>query len=138
PGQREDRPAHAALREDTLTRVDPRERFTKTAALYARCRPSYPPAAIDWILATAQLAPGASAVDLGCGTGIATRLLAARGLHVLGVDPNEEMLAHARAAGGGRYRQGAAPSTGLPAASGDLPIPAPSLPWFAVPPALAR
>ena len=34
--------------------------------------------------------------DLGCGTGILTRLLADRGLEVTGIDPNEDMLAHAR------------------------------------------
>ena len=118
-------------------RVDPRERFTKAAELYARYRPSYPDAAVDWILATAG--PGAAVVDLGCGTGIASRLLAARGLDVVGIDPNQDMLAHARAAGGGpRYLHGEASATGLPDASVDLAVAAQAFHWFDFPATFAE
>lgn len=46
------------------------------------------------------LAPqaGELVVDLGCGTGNASRLVAARGAHVLGVDPAARLLEVARAA----------------------------------------
>jgi SAM-dependent methyltransferase len=121
-----------------MTRVDPRERFTKAAALYARCRPSYPAEAIDWIVAAAKLAPVASVVDLGCGTGISTRLFAARGLDVVGIDPNEEMLAHARAAGGGRYLRGEAAATGLSDRSVDLAVAAQAFHWFDLAPTFAE
>lgn len=68
--------------------------FAGRADDYARARPSYPPEAIE--LVVRGIRPGGRAIDVGCGTGISTRLLAARGLHVIGVDPNAEMLEAAR------------------------------------------
>lgn len=69
--------------------------------------------------------------DLGCGTGIATRLLAARGLDVVGIDPSPPMLERARRAGGARYAVGEAAATGLPDASQDLVTAAQAFHWFA-------
>jgi ubiquinone/menaquinone biosynthesis C-methylase UbiE len=43
---------------------------------------------------------GRRVLDVGCGTGRFAAALAERGARVWGVDPSEEMLAHARAAGG--------------------------------------
>ncbi len=37
-------------------------------------------------------------MDVGCGTGISTRLFAARGVRVIGIDPNDEMRARAEVA----------------------------------------
>lgn len=110
--------------------VDPRERFCGLAATYQAHRPSYPVALLDWLVGL--FAPGAprTAADVGCGTGIATRLLAARGLDVVGVDPNEEMLGQARAFGGARYVRGDAEATGLPSASADLVTAAQAFHWF--------
>lgn len=112
--------------------VDSRERFTATAAAYHLHRPSYPPELIDWILRTAELGPSAPVADIGCGTGISTRLFAARGLGVFGVDPNEEMLAHARGAGGASYQKGEAVATGLPDRSFDLVAVGQAFHWFDV------
>jgi ubiquinone/menaquinone biosynthesis C-methylase UbiE len=117
---------------------DPRERFTAAADLYHRHRPSYPAALIDWILTTASLVPPAKVADIGCGTGISTRLLADRGFDVVGVDPNEEMLARARDAAGARYQKGEAAATGLPDRSVDLVTVAQAFHWFDVPRALAE
>jgi SAM-dependent methyltransferase len=116
--------------EASAMTIDPRERFCGLAAVYQRSRPSYPGALLDWLVAL--FAPGAprTAADVGCGTGIATRLLAARGLDVVGVDPNEEMLAEARALGGARYVRGDAEATGLPDASADLVTAAQAFHWF--------
>lgn len=71
---------------------NPTGRFTGLADCYARNRPSYPLAAINCLIKETFLAPGATVVDVGCGTGIATRLLAVRGLHVIGIEPNADML----------------------------------------------
>jgi SAM-dependent methyltransferase len=61
--------------------------FGAAAAEYERGRPSYPGAAVDWLLP-----PGAGRVlDLGAGTGKLTRLLVARGLEVVAVEPLREM-----------------------------------------------
>jgi SAM-dependent methyltransferase len=71
------------------------ESFGAVAELYDRARPTYPAALID-----ALLAEGAGRVlDVGCGTGIAGALLAARGCTVLGVEVDERMAAVARAKG---------------------------------------
>jgi SAM-dependent methyltransferase len=110
--------------------LDPRERFSETAGLYERHRPSYPAALLDWIVASAELRPGDAVADIGCGTGISTRLFVERGYDVVGVDPNQAMLAQARAAGGGRYQPGEAAATGLPAASVALVSVAQAFHWF--------
>jgi SAM-dependent methyltransferase len=61
--------------------------FGLQADLYDRVRPGYPPAALDAILAA-----GARRVaDIGAGTGKLTRALAARGLTVIAVEPDEAM-----------------------------------------------
>ena len=70
--------------------------FGEVAGLYERARPGYPAFLIDDLVAWAQ--PGARALEIGAGTGKATRLLAARGVSVLGLEPSAEMAAYARAA----------------------------------------
>jgi ubiquinone/menaquinone biosynthesis C-methylase UbiE len=92
---------------------DPRRRFTGAGAAYARFRPGYPDAIVDWLLDRAGVGAGARVADVGCGTGIFTRLLAARDVDAVGIDPNEDMLAQARAAGGASYRLAEAAATGL-------------------------
>lgn len=109
---------------------DSRERFTEAADRYRRYRPTYPAELVDWILRTAALSPSARIVDVGCGTGISTRLFAGRGYSVMGIDPNEEMLAHARAEGEADYLRGEAAATGLPAGSVDLIVAAQAFHWF--------
>jgi SAM-dependent methyltransferase len=119
--------------------IDPRDRFSGAADAYARYRPSYPDALVDWVLADAGVRPGDPAADVGCGTGLFTRLLAARGLDVVGIDPNEDMLGAARRAGGGpRYARGEAAATGLADASLALVTVAQAFHWFAIDPALAE
>src|SRR3981081_513120 len=61
--------------------------FGGGAPAQERVRPSYPEAAIDWLLP-----PGAARVlDLGAGTGKLTRQLCRRGLGVLAVEPSSGM-----------------------------------------------
>src|SRR5207249_1610425 len=79
---------------------DSRKRFDKTAGDCQRYRPSYPDELIVWVVKQSALTPQSIVVDLGCGTGISTRLFAAKGFEAVGIDPSEEMLAGARAAGG--------------------------------------
>jgi len=117
---------------------DPRKRFSAAAHLYHRHRPSYPPELIDWILATAAVTPPATVADVGCGTGISTRLFAERNLDVIGIDPNEEMLALAREMGGATYRKGEATATGLSDRSVDLVTVGQAFHWFDIAGALAE
>jgi ubiquinone/menaquinone biosynthesis C-methylase UbiE len=118
--------------------TDPRQRFTGAAETYARHRPGYPAEVVDWLVARAGLGPGARVADVGCGTGIFTRLLAARGLDVIGIDPNPDMLSRARAAGGAEYRLAEAAATGLPDASVRLVTVAQAFHWLDVDAALAE
>ncbi len=78
------------------------ESFGAVAELYDRVRPSYPPAMVDALLAgedRSRVDPPRRVLDVGCGTGIASRLLAARGCEVLGVEIDERMARLARAHG---------------------------------------
>jgi SAM-dependent methyltransferase len=117
--------------------LDSRERFSATAFAYDKYRPGYPAALVDWIVALGPFAPGARVVDLGCGTGISSRLFAQRGLDVVGVEPNDDMRARAEDKGGGvRYVRGEAAATGLPAASAELVVAAQAFHWFDIPAAM--
>lgn len=69
--------------------------FGEDAELYDKARPTYPPDIIDDVVALAGGA-GGRALDIGCGTGKATVLLAARGLEGLGIEPDPAMAAVAR------------------------------------------
>ena len=69
--------------------------FGGAAESYDRTRPTYPAALLDDILAET---PGA-VLDVGCGTGIVSALLAARGFSVLGIEPDPRMAQGARAKG---------------------------------------
>ncbi len=70
--------------------------FGLVAEQYERARPSYPAAAIDEVLTYASLPPGELVVEVGAGTGKATRLLADRGLRVLALEPDPAMAAICR------------------------------------------
>src|SRR5207237_342989 len=81
-----------------LSSYNPTGRFTGLAANYAKYRPSYPAAALDFIEAHCELGPRSLLVDVGCGTGISSRLFAERGIPIIGVDPNDEMRQQAKTA----------------------------------------
>ena len=63
--------------------------FGAAAAQYARARPSYPLGAVEWLLP----ADARDVADVGAGTGLFTRRLVERGLHVVAVEPLPEMRA---------------------------------------------
>jgi SAM-dependent methyltransferase len=104
--------------------------------LYAKCRPGYPDAAIDYLLQHCGLTPGAAVIDLGSGTGISARLLARRGLRVTGVEPNADMRRQAEAEAlppdvpAPRYVAGRAEATDLPDGSADAVLAAQAFHWF--------
>lgn len=118
-----------AAKDDVTTR------FTGLAGLYAGARPDYPAAAIDFILNRCKLGPDSTLVDVGCGTGISSRLFATRGLRVVGIEPNDDMRRQAEVAGFAgavkpAYRAARAEATGLPAGCADGVLAAQAFHWF--------
>ncbi|MCX4748300.1 methyltransferase domain-containing protein [Kitasatospora sp. NBC_01287] len=68
--------------------------FGAVAAEYDRARPSYPAGLFDAIEElTGRPLKGSDVLDVGAGTGIATRLLHARGAQVVAVEPSPGMAA---------------------------------------------
>jgi ubiquinone/menaquinone biosynthesis C-methylase UbiE len=83
-----------------LVTIDPAAAsgFAQGAQAYARGRPAYPTAALDWLAEELALAPGASVLDLAAGTGKLTVQLRERGFDVLAVEPVGEMRAQLESA----------------------------------------
>jgi SAM-dependent methyltransferase len=73
-----------------------RATFTDAAELYHRMRPSYPAAVFDELADFGRLTPGSRVLEIGCGTGQATRPLAERGYQVTAVELGEQMATIAR------------------------------------------
>jgi SAM-dependent methyltransferase len=69
--------------------------FGAVAARYERFRPGYPAELVDRVLAYAGR-PVRTALEIGAGTGKATRAFAGRGIAVTATDPDPEMLRELR------------------------------------------
>jgi 2-polyprenyl-3-methyl-5-hydroxy-6-metoxy-1,4-benzoquinol methylase len=69
---------------------------TGVAEAYDRHRPAYPDALIDQACQVGGLGPGATVLEIGCGTGQLTCSLLARGLRVTAIEPGEQLIARAR------------------------------------------
>lgn len=65
--------------------------FGEVADDYDRLRPGYPDEIADEIVRVARLAPGDRVLEIGAGTGKATRLLLAKGLDVTALEPDPAM-----------------------------------------------
>jgi SAM-dependent methyltransferase len=73
-----------------------RRTFDQQAELYQKARPDYPEEVFDELSALAGLRPGSRVLEIGCGTGQATRPLARRGCRVVCVELGEHLAAVAR------------------------------------------
>lgn len=118
------------------SRFNPTGRFSGLAEIYARCRPGYSDEALDFIMSRGGLRAGSLLLDVGCGTGISSRPFAARGVRVIGIEPNDDMrrLAEAEPVPPGcpppEYRAGRAEATGLAAGVADAVLAAQAFHWF--------
>jgi SAM-dependent methyltransferase len=87
-------------RRDELNLGNPMEQrftFDQAADVYGRARPGYPDALIGNVVSYAALKPDDRILEIGCGTGQATKSFARRGFPILATDPGAEMLRAARA-----------------------------------------
>ena len=101
--------------------------FGPAAALYDDARPSYPEEAIRWMLGEASQ----EVVDLGAGTGIFSRAVAALGHTVTAVDHDAAMLGRLVATSPGVTAvQGSAERIPLASGSADAVVAAQSFHWF--------
>jgi SAM-dependent methyltransferase len=73
-----------------------RAMFDEDAEAYDRTRPVAPESVFDDLVALAGLRPGAAIVEIGAGTGQATRALAERGLRITAVELGANLAARAR------------------------------------------
>jgi SAM-dependent methyltransferase len=73
--------------------------YAVAADVYARARPSYPAAAVDWLVEQLGLRRADEVVEVGAGTGKFTPLLVERGLRVVAIEPVAAMRQALRASG---------------------------------------
>lgn len=109
------------------------ERFSGFSSTYDRYRPK-PPAALPQILIELAQTPRPQlVVDIGCGTGLATRLWAKSAARVIGIDVSADMIGQARRSTRARnvtFREGFAHATGLPARCADIVTCSQALHWM--------
>lgn len=109
--------------------------------LYDRYRPSPPPALLEILALMAQAGRPRLVVDLGAGTGLSTRVWAARADQVIGVEANGRMLERARVATDAenvRYVEAFGADTGLGAGAADVVTCAQAFHWMDPAPVLAE
>ena len=110
--------------------------WSATSADYAKHRQGFPPRFYDLIAREGLVAPGMRVLDIGTGTGVVARALAARGAEVLGLDaaPGQvaaaRILAESEGLAGIGFEEGLAERTGQPDAAFDLVVAAQCWHWF--------
>jgi SAM-dependent methyltransferase len=122
------------FRVSPLMPLDSKDRFSDRAGYYAKYRPSYPHAIVDFMKRELGFLNMSVVADVGSGTGILSEMFLRNGNPVYGVEPNEKMRDIAKA-NLGRYStftsiNGSAEATSLPAASIDFVTAAQSFHWF--------
>lgn len=115
-------------------------RFSGFADTYDAHRPSPHPVIVDILTQLAE-APHPIVVDIGCGTGLSTRLWAARAKKVIGIEPNADMRHQAQEAtedANIAYHDGLSTVTGLPDACADIVTCSQALHWMEPDPTFAE
>jgi SAM-dependent methyltransferase len=105
--------------------------FGAQAGAYERGRPSYPNAAVAWMIDRLEITRGSRVLDLGSGTGKFTRLLVPSGAELLAVEPVPAMREQFRSAVPGiEVLDGTAETLPLPDSSVDAVVCAQAFHWF--------
>ena len=76
--------------------MEQRFTFDQVAGTYAAARSDYPEALADDVLSYAELQPGDRMLEIGCGSGQATKSFARRGFAILAIDPGAALIRAAR------------------------------------------
>ncbi|MEO6914137.1 MAG: class I SAM-dependent methyltransferase [Candidatus Baltobacteraceae bacterium] len=110
--------------------MNPTERFTDRASDYVLGRPAYPEECLNALFEGLGDPTAITVADLGAGTGISSRLLAASGARVIAVEPNVAMSEQGESAPNLKWQTATAEKTGLPSASADLVTAFQAFHWF--------
>lgn len=120
-----------AQRSDSATAEINAERFIGFADIYENNRPTIPAHAIEIITNYLGKTPE-TVVDLGCGTGLSTRVWENKCNNLIGIDPSEDMLNIAKAKSDGRtnFIKAYSHETGLADNSVDVVVCSQSFHWM--------
>ncbi len=121
-----------------LHQMNPRDRFSDRAESYAEYRPDYPEEAIASIISTTKNPTEIVAADIGAGTGISSRQLAEKGVKVIAIEPNLQMINAAKTHPLIDFKTATAEATNLPTSSVDLVTCFQAFHWFNPEPTLAE
>jgi SAM-dependent methyltransferase len=105
-----------------------KDHFSKRSGDYAAYRPTYPRALVDYLASLCESTD--DALDVGCGTGQLSVLLAERFSHVVATDASAQQIENAQAHERVEYRVAPAERSGLPEHSFDLITVAQAAHWF--------
>ncbi len=117
------------------------DRFAGFAGTYDSARPRVPAVIVDILTQLAGVVRPALVVDIGCGTGLSTRIWADRSLSVIGIEPSADMRAQAIAAttaGNVKYKDGDSAQTHLPDQCADIVTVSQALHWMEPEPTFAE
>lgn len=118
------------------------DRFTGFGRHYDAFRPAAPAVIPELLSRYARTPVPAMVVDLGCGTGLSTRVWASRASRVVGVEPNDDMRGQAEQASAGlhgiSFRSGISTATGLPDGCADIVTCSQCLHWMEPAPTFAE
>lgn len=107
------------------------ERFTGFSGLYDGVRPSPPEKVCALLLALIKKQRVNTVVDVGCGTGLSTRIWVPYAEEVIGIEPNDDMRSRAQSKGmNARFLNSNSYETGLPDASADIVCCSQSFHWM--------
>ncbi len=113
-----------------------KDHFSDIADDYAKLRPTYPPALVEFL--AAQAPARRLAWEAGCGSGQLSALLGERFDRVVATDASAEQLARARPHPRVEYRHARAEASGLPPVVADLVVAAQAAHWFDIGPFYAE
>lgn len=122
------------------SRRDPTTRFSERVEYYLRARPGYPSEIVDLLRAECGLTSHSVVADVGCGTGLLSRLWLSAGCRVIGVEPNADMRKAVEEIFANQPRftsvPGRAEQTGLPDESVNFVTVGQAFHWFETQPTL--
>jgi len=81
------------VEKSAIDRKKDSQRFDTVARLYDEYRPDYPQELVDGTIAMSRLPEGGSILEIGSGTGKATRLFARRGYAIHCIEPGGNLAA---------------------------------------------